>query len=88
VGILALVAVIKVRRVDGENVITLPKELEARGFIPDAEVTIEPLEDGGGIAVVLEGPVPERDRALIRWVVEQDREVLDRLEKYDRGEDA
>jgi hypothetical protein len=82
------VAVIRVRRVDGENVITLPKELEARGFIPDVEVTIEPLEDGAGIAVVLEGAVPGRDRALIRRVVEQDREVLDRLERYDRGENA
>lgn len=81
-------AIIKVRRVAGENVITLPKELEAQGFVPDAELTIEPLEDSEGIALLPRGAVPERDRALIRWVVEQDREVLDRLERYDRGEDA
>ncbi len=71
---------------DGENVITLPKELEAQGFVPNAEVTIETLEDGAGIALVLDAPIPERDKALIRWAVDQDREVLDRLERYDRGE--
>jgi hypothetical protein len=80
------VAVIKVRRVDGENVITLPKELEARGFVPGAEVKIEPLEDGAGIAVVLEGAVPDRDRALRLRILNEERGVFERLERYDRGE--
>lgn len=82
------VTTVRVRQVDGENVITLPPELEAQGFVPDAEVSIEPLDDGTGIALILDSPIPERDKALIRWVVEQDREVLDRLERYDRGEDV
>lgn len=76
--------VVKVRRVDGENVITLPKELEAEGFVPDAEVSIEPLQEGKGVALMPDSTARERDRALLRWVVERDREVHERLEKYDR----
>lgn len=81
-------AVVKVRRVAGENVITLPPELEAQGFVPGAEVTIESLEGGEGVALVPASPVLERDRALIHRVVERHRGLLDRLERYDRGEDA
>lgn len=72
----------------GENVITLPAELEAQGFVPDAEVTIEPLESDAGIALVLETGTQERDRALLRWVVEKDRNVHERLERYDRDRGA
>lgn len=82
------VAVVRVRRVSGENVITLPPELEAQGFVPDAEVTIEPLEDGAGVALVLEASGEEPDRALLRRVVETDRPVHERLERYDRDHDA
>lgn len=79
---------VKVRRVAGENVITLPAELEAQGFVPDAEVTIEPLEGDAGIALVLESATQQRDRALLRWVVEKDRGVHERLERYDRDRGA
>lgn len=79
---------VRVRRVAGENVITLPGELEAQGFVPDAEVTIEPLEGDAGIALVLRSATQERDRALLRWVVEKDRNVHERLERYDRDREA
>lgn len=74
--------VVKVRRVDGENVITLPRELEAEGFVPDAEVSIEPREDGRGIALV---PV-ERSKAMARMrrLAEDNRGLLDRLDRYDQ----
>lgn len=76
------VVVVKVRRVDGENVITLPPELEARGFVPGAEVAIEPLEDGEGVALVL----VERTRAVARMrrLAEENRGLLDRLGRYDQ----
>ncbi len=81
-GYARAVAVVKVRRVDGENVITLPKELEARGFVPDAEVTIEPLEDSEGIALIVE----ERRRAVARMrrLADENRGLLERLERYDQ----
>lgn len=78
--------VVRVRRVDGENVITLPKELEAQGFVPDADVTIEPLEDGPGMALVLQAPTPDPDRALRQRILEEERAAFERLERYDRGE--
>lgn len=78
------VTTIRVRRVAGENVIALPPELEAQGFVPDAEVTIEPLEDGAGIALVIENSLSEPERSLLLRVVEKDRNVHERLEKYDR----
>jgi len=75
-------AVARVRRVDGENVITLPTELEELGFVPEAEVTIEPLEGGEGIALVF----AERARAVARMqrLAAENRGLLDRLERYDR----
>jgi len=70
--------------VAGENVITLPVEFEAQGFVADAELTIEPLEDGVGIALVLDASA--RDQALRQRILAEEREVFERLERYDRGE--
>lgn len=77
-----MMATLRVRRVAGENVITLPAELEAQGFVPDAEVTIEPLDDGAGVALVL----ADRAQAVARMrkLVEENQGVLERLERYDR----
>ncbi|MFZ0216877.1 MAG: hypothetical protein WAM30_13170 [Candidatus Dormiibacterota bacterium] len=81
-------AVVRVRRVDGENVIALPAELEDQGFAPGAEILIAPLEDGEGIALLLAGNGDGGERTLLRRLVERERPVLDRLEAYDRDRDA
>lgn len=79
---LGAMAVVKVRRVAGETVITLPRELEAEGFVPGAEVTIEPLVGGEGVALML----VERARAVARMrrLAEENRGLLERLERYDQ----
>ena len=73
---------VRVRRVAGENIITLPADLEAQGFVPDAEVTIEPLMDGTGIALVL----ADRAQAVARMrrLAEENRGLLEQLERYDQ----
>jgi hypothetical protein len=76
------VTVVKVRRVAGENVITLPKELETEGFLPGVEVIVEGLEGGEGVALVL----AERARAIARMerLAAENRGLLERLERYDQ----
>jgi hypothetical protein len=80
--------VVRVRRVEGANVITLPAELEAQGFVADADLVIEPLEGGEGVALVPADQGEGEERALLRRLVARERPVLDRLEAYDRDHDA
>lgn len=78
---------VKVRRVGNSNVVTLPQHLESSGFIPGTSVVIE--ETGAGALILHhEDRVRERVRAIGRQVIEEDREALDMLAAYDRGEGA
>lgn len=75
---------VKVRRVGNSNVVTLPQELEAFGFTPGTFVVIE--EAGGALILHHEDLVRERVRKIGRQVIDEDREALDMLASYDRGD--
>lgn len=78
--------IVKVRRVGNSNVITLPKELEASGYVAGASVLIERLPDGQLRMARATSLSPEQWRGLAESVVAADREALDKLAAYDRGE--
>ena len=75
--------ILKIRRVGHSNVITIPREMEARGFRPGVEVVIDETEDGE-LRVVPADSIRERIRALGRKVVAENREALDILARHDR----
>lgn len=79
--------IVKVRRVGNSDVITLPKDLGVPGFEPGSEVAIEVLPSGG-LCVMSQQQLRERVRAIGRQVIEEDREALEMLTAYDRGEDV
>lgn len=43
--------IVKVRRVGNSNVVSIPREFEADGYVPGASVLVEELP-GGGIRIV------------------------------------
>ena len=76
--------IVKVRRVGNSNVITLPKELEASGYVAGTSVLIDLMPDGRlemGQATSLHS---YQWRALAERVVAADREALDKPAAYDR----
>lgn len=78
--------IVKVRRVGNSNVITLPKELEASGYVAGTAVRIEQLPDGQ-IRMRHDGELSDEEKnAIVRRVVAENREALDLLAAYDRGE--
>jgi antitoxin component of MazEF toxin-antitoxin module len=77
-----LVKVVKVRRVGNSNVVSLPRELEARGYKPGTSVLIEELE-GGELRILLADQVHERIRGTGRRVVSDHAEALEILAEND-----
>jgi hypothetical protein len=75
----------KVWRVGGSNVLTVPRSLEADGLRPGAQVIWDKLPTGEIVVRPVES-VRERIRAIGREVIAQNRDALDLLEAYDRGE--
>jgi antitoxin component of MazEF toxin-antitoxin module len=77
--------IVKIRRVGNSNVISLPKEFEKSGFVPGTSVAVD--ETPTGELVIMPASRLQRDfREIIRQVVAEDREALDMLARYDRGE--
>ncbi len=74
--------VVKVRRVGNSNVVSIPRELEARGYAPGASVLIEELE-GGELRILPTESVSERIRAVGRRVVADHPEALRILAEHD-----
>ncbi|HLZ71894.1 MAG TPA: AbrB/MazE/SpoVT family DNA-binding domain-containing protein [Dehalococcoidia bacterium] len=77
--------IVKIRRVGNSNVITLPREFEELGFSAGDEVVLDRTADGG-LHILPARPVQEDFQARARRVVAENREALDLLAAYDRGE--
>ena len=77
--------VVKIRRVGNRNVLTLPRELEAAGFVAGTSVSFDQMPSG---AVVLfpESQFSQHIQQVGRRVIEVHREALDLLAAADRGE--
>ena len=76
---------VKIRRAGNSNAITLPRELEELGYVEGAEVMIRPLPNGA-LMVMPAAQVEAYIDALIAQVVTDNRDALDLLAAYDRGE--
>ena len=78
--------VVKVRRVGNSNVISIPRELEARGYTPGTSVLVEELE-GGELRIIPTAQVRDRIRGVGRRVVDEHAEALKLLAEHDPGSD-
>ena len=79
--------VVKVRRVGNSNVISIPREFEARGYVPGASVLVEELA-GGELRIISTDTVRERIRGIGERVVAEHREALKILADHDPDVDA
>ena len=70
--------IVKVRRVGNSNVITVPKDLESKGFETDSKVVIEELESGQ-LLVTPAARMRQRVRAIGREVIAEDGDALEIL---------
>jgi len=76
--------VVKVRRVGNSNVVSIPRELEARGYAPGTSVLVEELE-GGELRIMPTEQVRDRIRGVGRSVVDEHAEALRILAEHDPG---
>lgn len=74
--------IVKVRRVGNSNVVSIPREFEARGFTPGSSVLVEELPDGG-LRILPAERVRELIRDIGRRVVAERQEALQILADYD-----
>lgn len=76
--------IVKIRRVGNSNVVTLPRDLESRGFGPETDVAVE--ETGNGeLRIIPTTHIRELIREAGREVVAENREALDILAEHDKG---
>lgn len=74
--------VVKVRRVGNSNVVSLPRELEASGYVPGTSVLVEELPDGE-LRILPTDRMRERVREIAARTVSEHAEALEILESYD-----
>lgn len=74
--------VVKVRRVGNSNVISIPREFEARGYAPGSSVLVEELP-GGELRIMSTEKVRERIRNVGERVVAEHGEALQILADHD-----
>lgn len=79
--------IVKIRRVGNSNVITLPREFEALGFTAGESVAIDQLADGE-LQIMTQAQLRAHIRDIGRRVIAEDREALELLAAYDRGEEV
>jgi antitoxin component of MazEF toxin-antitoxin module len=82
VYILGSMKVVKVRRVGNSNVVSLPRELEASGYVPGTSVLVEELPDGE-LRILPTDRVRERVREIAARSVSERAEALEILAGYD-----
>src|ERR1700691_2206618 len=80
--ILGRMKVVKVRRVGNSNVISIPREFEARGYAPGSSVLVEELP-GGELRVMSTEKVRERIRDIGGRLVAEHGEALEILANHD-----
>jgi antitoxin component of MazEF toxin-antitoxin module len=76
--------VVKIRRVGNSNVVSIPRELEARGYGPGISVLVEEL-DGGELRIIPTEQVRNRIRNVGQRVVAEHAEALKILAEHDPG---
>jgi antitoxin component of MazEF toxin-antitoxin module len=74
--------VVKVRRVGNSNVISIPREFEARGYAPGSSVLVEELP-GGELRIMSIEKVREHIRDIGGRLVSEHREALEILANHD-----
>jgi antitoxin component of MazEF toxin-antitoxin module len=74
--------VVKVRRVGNSNVVSIPRELETRGFAPGTSVLVEELETGE-LRIIPTEQVRARIRDVGRRLVGEHAEALKILAEHD-----
>jgi antitoxin component of MazEF toxin-antitoxin module len=74
--------VVKVRRVGNSNVISIPREFEARGYAPGSSVLVEGLP-GGDLRIMSTEKVRERIRDIGGRLVAEHGEALEILANHD-----
>lgn len=74
--------IVKVRRVGNSNVVSIPRELEANGYVPGSSVLVEELPDGE-LRILPTEKVRERIRGIGRRVVAEHPEALRILAEHD-----
>jgi antitoxin component of MazEF toxin-antitoxin module len=74
--------VVKIRRVGNSNVISIPREFEARGYAPGASVLVEELP-GGELRIMSTEKVREHIRHVGQRVVADHAEALQILADHD-----
>ena len=77
--------IVKIRRVGNSNVVTLPRSLEAAGYVGGTSVVVEQTPTGE-VVLIPESRVRDRFRGIGRRLIAEHREGLELLEAYDRGE--
>ncbi len=74
--------VVKVRRVGNSNVVSIPREFEARGYAAGTSVLVEELE-GGELRIIQTKQVRDRIRGIGQRVVDEHAEALQILAEHD-----
>jgi antitoxin component of MazEF toxin-antitoxin module len=74
--------IVKVRRVGNSNVVSIPREYEAKGFTPGSSVLLDELADGE-LRLVPADRVREQIRSIGRRVIDEHREALEILAEHD-----
>ena len=74
--------VLKVRRVGNSNVVSIPREYEAKGYAPGSSVLLDELP-GGELRLLPTDRVREQIRTVGHRVVDEHREALEILAEHD-----
>lgn len=78
--------IVKVRRVGNSNVVSIPREFEASGYVPGSSVLVEELP-GGELRILPTDRLRERVREIATRVVSEHPEAMDILANYDPDTD-
>lgn len=74
--------ILKVRRVGNSNVVSIPREYEAKGYAPGSSVLLDELPDGE-LRLLPTDRVREQIRRVGRRVVDEHQEALQILAEHD-----
>jgi antitoxin component of MazEF toxin-antitoxin module len=74
--------IVKVRRVGNSNVISIPREFEAAGYVPGSSVLVEDLGDGE-LRILPTDRVSERVRQMATRIVSEHPEAIEILASHD-----
>jgi antitoxin component of MazEF toxin-antitoxin module len=80
--ILVVMKIVKVRRVGNSNVVSIPREFEASGYVPGSSVLVEDLGDGE-LRILPTDRVRERVRQVATRVVSERSEAMAILANHD-----